>query len=223
MKFAFYMNCVSTHQLPLAREIAALVGAENFAYVYEGESAQAYQRASVDSKVFKNVGIDTEEGKTWVENADVVLSGLRDIELFERREKKGLKTYYTSERWFKPIKIRVGGMGLGDGIPGWVRMFVPSYRRMVKRFVKWANTDPNARVLAIGPWAKKDFLRMGVKPDKIIPWGYFVAPSDASANTPRHFKLPAVSSELKVLWAGRIIPLKHVPTSSAPSLLPTKT
>lgn len=200
------MNCVSTHQLPLAREVAALVGADNFTYVYEGESGQAYQRATVDSKVFKNVRIDSEEGRARVENADIVLSGLRDIDLFERRAAKGLKTYYTSERWFKP---RLGAL----------RMLVPSYRRMVKRFVKWANTDPNARVLAIGPWAKKDFLRMGVQEDKIVPWGYFVAPSESKSRVEveewksksiLQLGLGASTRTLKVLWAGRDIPLKHV-------------
>ena len=46
MTVAFYMNCVSTHQLPLAKEVTALVGRENFGYVYEGESDQAYQRVA---------------------------------------------------------------------------------------------------------------------------------------------------------------------------------
>ena len=61
--------------------------------------------------------------------------------------------------------------------PGSLRMFVPGYRRMVKRFVKWANEDPNGYALTYGPWAGMDFRKMGVRPEKIVNWGYFVAPS----------------------------------------------
>lgn len=127
MKVAFCMNCVSTHQMPLAKEVAALVGVENFVYVYVGESGQAYQRvAEVGDIKVKVKG----EGEQWIENSDLLLSGLRDLELFERRAKKGLKTYYTSERWFKPIPLRgikvekTGGCGQWN-LPGSLRMLVP--------------------------------------------------------------------------------------------------
>lgn len=199
MTIAFYMNCVSTHQLPLAKEVAALVGADNFTYIYEGESEQAYQRAGVEGLKFKVQGLRYDDGRLRddsrevLESAEILYTGLRDLELFERRAAKGLKTYYTSERWFKPIR----------GLPGWMKMLVPSYRKMVKRFVKWANKDPNARVLAIGPWAKKDFLRIGISLDKIVDWGYYVKPSDA---------LPAEKSDgtLRLLWCGRLLGWKRV-------------
>lgn len=208
MTVAFYMNCVSTHQLPLAKEVTALVGRENFGYVYEGESDQAYQRvADVGDVEVKVKG----EGEQRIEESDLVLSGLRDFELFELRAAKGLKTFYTSERWFKPPLGRF-------------RMFVPSYRRMVKRFVAWANGDPGARVLAIGPWAKRDFLRMGVLPEKIVDWGYFVAPSgkgrvvevESGSGTAEEkiskstVQLHTSTRPLKVLWAGRDLALKRV-------------
>ena len=37
MKIAFYLNVISPHQLPLAREIVQLIGEENFKYVYAEE------------------------------------------------------------------------------------------------------------------------------------------------------------------------------------------
>lgn len=92
-------------------------------------------------------------------------------------------------------------------------MLVPSYRRMVKRFVRWMNSDPNARCLSIGPWAKKDMLRIGVDGSKIVPWGYFVAPSNQGNNL--HCQpQPSTStaSPLKVLWVGRMVYLKRVDT-----------
>ena len=206
MTVAFYMNCVSTHQLPLAKEVTALVGRENFGYVYEGESDQAYQRvADVGDVEVKVKG----EGEQRIEESDLLLSGLRDLELFDRRAAKGLRTFYTSERWFKPPLGRF-------------RMFVPSYRRMVKRFVSWVNGDPGGRVLAIGPWAKKDFLWMGVREEKIVDWGYFVAPSgsgivvESGSGTAEDkiskstVQLHTSTRTLKVLWAGRDLALKRV-------------
>lgn len=109
-------------------------------------------------------------------------------------------------------------------------MLVPSYRRMVKRFVSWANGDPGARVLAIGPWAKRDFLRMGVRADKLVDWGYFVAPSTASRKAPpqeppqdslRELAPPSLglsdssstsqtTRTLRVLWVGRELGWKRV-------------
>lgn len=76
---------------------------------------------------------------------------------------------------------------------------------MAKRFVRWANEDPGAFVLAIGPWAKRDFLCMGVKEEKIIPWGYFV-----SSSTSRNSRTSHASRTFSLLWCGRMIALKHV-------------
>ena len=209
MKIAFYMNCVSTHQLPLARAVAALVGTSNFRYVHAGEAGQAYQmaRGEVGVDVFED---RSAEGRDWLETADVVLiGGIRPIDLMERRAAKGLKTFYQSERWFKP---RLGRL----------RLLVPSYRRMVKRFVKVVNENDCVKFLAIGPWAKRDFLRMGVRAEKIVDWGYFVEPSklvvvdscsgrmdDKEESSALQLQLQTTTN-LRVLWAGRDIPLKHV-------------
>lgn len=224
MKVAFYMNCVSAHQLPLAKEVAELVGPENFCYVDAGEKSESAQCAETQGLRFKvqRVGeavaeaatVQGEEAREWIETADVMLTGMRDLELFERRAKKGLKTYYASERWFKPVEIGVGGR-CRVVIPGCLRMVVPGYRRMVKRFVKWANEDPGARVLAIGPWAKKDFLRMGLRAEKIVDWGYFVEKgreglkSEGVENAARG---RAGNGKLRILWCGRMLGLKRVET-----------
>ena len=89
-------------------------------------------------------------------------------------------------------------------------MLVPGYRRMVKRFVAWVNTDPGARVLAIGPWAKRDFLRMGVKAEKIVDWGYFVEPSRFGTQVPAAHAELDETCVLRVLWAGRDLDWKRV-------------
>lgn len=210
MKVAYYLNCVSTHELPVVREMVKLVGFENVLYVDAGLCGQAMQtiKASDDIGV-RVVSNETKEAREAIETWDVVVTGIRDLELFKRRQSRGLKTFYGSERWFKPW----------HSFPGLMKMLVPGYRRMVKRFVDWMNSDPNAFYLAEGPWAKKDFLKMGVRSDKIFPWGYFVAPSESKSRveveerkskSTLQLGLGTSTRTLKVLWAGRDIPLKHV-------------
>lgn len=192
-KTVLLSNTVSAHQLPLAIEIIKRVRYFNFRYVYDGSWRQdAAQEIHLDADWVVNDLNICEECKT------LLVGGLRPIDLIERRWGKGLVTYYQSERWFKPW----------HGLPGCMRMLVPSYRKMVKRFVRWANSDPNAKVLAIGPWAKKDFLKMGVRANKIIPWGYFVAPS--TSQTPRISRTSQMSRTLRVLWVGRDLAWKRV-------------
>lgn len=215
MKFVFYTNSVSPHQLPLARELVKVIGVENYLYLYTTE--QTVERTSLGWNINCD-GIRIEklsvENQHWLDEADVLMSGIRDMRLFARRKDLGKRTIYTSERWFKPIPL----LSWHVRLPGWFRIFFPSYLKKVRRFVKWMNEDVNARVLSIGPWAKKDFLRMGVKPTKIVDWGYFVAPSKyideknkAKYDDSVH-ALPAEKSGgvLRLLWCGRLLGLKRV-------------
>lgn len=210
MKFVFYTNSVSPHQLPLARELVKCIGAANYRYVYTTSITEERKRCgwsdeSAEWIVHGHIG----EGQVdeLLENCEILLSGLRELSLFERRAAKGLKTFYYAERWFKPYNVSLGG-SLWQ-LPGWIRMLVPSYRRMAKRFVKWMNGDANACCLAVGPWAKKDFLRLGVRQEKLVDWGYFVEPS-CSPQTAR--RLRDSPSCLKVLWVGRMLNWKRVDT-----------
>ena len=205
MRFVMYQDCVSPHQLPLARELVKLLGADNFRYVYRdadlGDRVGLGWAADGDESWMVWMGDKNDEWKSWVEESDVLYTGFREIDLFERRAKKGLRTFYTSERWLKPAGVFSGAF----------RLLVPSYRRMAKRFVKWANEDEGARVLAVGPWAKKDFLRMGVRAEKIVDWGYFVEKGSGKREEGREGQ--SRGSSLKILWAGRDIPLKRVLTT----------
>lgn len=205
MKVVFYLNVVSPHQLPLANEIVKQIGENEFRYVY--------QERSMDERVQMGWG----EGQLphwcvpYAGNEDLVLAadllyvgGMRPIDLIEKRAKAGKITVYPTERWFKPVSIcRVFGL-FDCSISGWVRMLFPSYRKMARRFMRWLNDDPNARCLVIGPWAAKDMRRLGVRREKIVPWGYFVEPSTHSdIRTFNH-------SNIKLLWVGRLLALKRV-------------
>lgn len=208
--FALYTNTVSAHQLPLARELAARLGAENFRYVYESEPAGGNQETREREPWM--VRADESGAEELLEGCEVLLAGgLRPTGLFERRVARGLKTLYQTERWFKPL----GYLGRFP-VPGSLRLLHPGYRRMARRFVRLMES-PFFQVLPIGPWAERDleavFRRFhggaaGAKgPTRpFVPWGYFVAPGVAAAR-----RVPS-NGELKVLWIGRLLKLKRIDT-----------
>ena len=217
MRFAVYTNSLSEHQVPLAREIVSCIGAENFRYIYDGSSSQAFQQsiAAEEWILPYNSGAETTEkfaqAEKWLVLAEVVLvGGLRPIELMERRAAKGLTTLYMSERWFKPISRRISVLGLRliVRLPGWVRMWVPSYRKMTKRFVRLVNENACVKFLPIGPHATWDFCRIGVRDEKMVAWGDFVSPGrHIAARGPLEV---AERTVMRVLWVGRMLYWKRV-------------
>lgn len=220
MTIAFYMNTVTAHQLPLAREVVKIVGSENFRYIDFGYEGPDLQNRKVSEPWITR-------DRSWLETADVVLTGIRDIDLLERRAAKGLKTYLTAERWLKPYAVGFGKSRTARRffLPGWVKLLSPGFRKVIKRLVKIANENECVKLLPIGPHAAADFSKLGVRADKLVPWGYFVAPSEVKVNAREkvkgggeqpnltsfvHLDLGSSPRNLKVLWAGRDIPLKHV-------------
>lgn len=195
MKLVFHTNSASPHQIPLAREIVRRINAENYRYIYTTQLTDERRNMGWPVPLEPWIVCEAEfpqKCKEWLEDCDVLLSSLRDIDLFELRAGKGTKSLYMSERWFKPP--------IGE-----LRMLVPSFRKMVKRFTRWANSCPDTCVLAIGPWAKKDFVSMGVNPSKIADWGYFVEPGLGSVKNKT-----SGNEVIRLLWCGRLIALKHV-------------
>ena len=213
MKFVLYTNSLSAHQLPLAREIVKRVGTENFRYVYSGECLQGGAQEVHDAEpwvircTYDPSTVRSSELSTLLETCDVLLTGgLRPTELIARRLAAGRLVLYMSERWFKPIPLCIPLFP--RLLPGSLRLLVPSYRRMAKKYADWLANDSNAWYLGIGPWAKKDMMSLGVPASKIVDWGYFVSPS-LSAQTARRV---APQLPLRVLWVGRMLDLKRVDT-----------
>lgn len=220
-RFVLYTNALSAHQIPIAREIVKRIGADNFRYIYTSKCGQKLQESKAAESWIHYAPDGDLEG--WLENADVLLvGGIRPIDLMERRLAAGKLTLYMSERWFKPIQIcRV------LNLPGWVRLLVPRYWKMAKRFAKLFES-PCYRFLPIGPWSLLDMkkicciMRIGISNRQVITWGDFVEPSkfDAlpvqEANNPSarqltHSQLTTPNS-IRVLWVGRLLNWKRVDT-----------
>lgn len=217
-----YFEVLSPHQMPLAKAIARLVGTNNFRYVYaedlpEDRKCMGWKLGDLDGLQFCDKALLL--SRDWVEKADFMLTGIRDLDLFERRGARGLKTFYTSERWFKPSLGRL-------------RMLHPAFWKMAHRFVSLVRKG-SVTYLPCGVWAARDMAWLcarGEERRKILEelkrpgswrpmepigcawmrmWGYFVAPSDGAA--PRQTGIKPRRA-VRVLWVGRLLTLKRVDT-----------
>ena len=149
--FALYTNTVSAHQLPLARELAGRLGAENFRYVYVSEPEGSNQETCEREPWM--VRTDAPGAAELLEGCDVLLAGgMRPVDLFERRVAHGRLTFYQTERWFKPIRIS-GHLP----VPGSIRLLHPGYRRMAKGSRHGHLCQPDGRILQ-GPDRQPDPL-----------------------------------------------------------------
>lgn len=152
MKFVHYQDCKSPHQIPLARELLARLGIDNFRYVYRdadqaGRAAMGWNMGAKDEPWQLHIGSHLEEARRLIEDADVLLTGMRDIGLFERRARRGLITAFQSERWFKPAV-------------GFWRMVSPGYRRMACRFARLMKESDKLLFLPMGIHSARDMARL---------------------------------------------------------------
>lgn len=145
MRIALLTNIISPHQLPLARALVRCVGADNYRYVYT--------EAAHDERIRMGWGALADEwcvrgsaDTPFLREVDFVYTEERALGMIERRSEAGLETCYVSERWFKPPL-------------GFLRVFVPSYFRMVRRFLKVVKA-PTVRLLPQGVHAARDFARL---------------------------------------------------------------
>lgn len=244
MKFAMYQDCKSPHQMPLAERLVECLGTDEFRYVYRDKEqvervGLGWKMGGPDEPWQLHLDSNPERANGIIECAEVLLTGMRDVDLFEKREAKRLKTFYQTERWFKP-KL------------GILRLLKPSYFRMARQFVSLLRDCNEFRILPIGIHAAKDIARLcGLfacdlrclfrapkldferKPcgkirlrngddgrryclDKMRMWGYFVAPSKFSTLNSQcpHSSNPPIphSPTLRVVWVGRLLNWKRVDT-----------
>ena len=214
MKLALYANIVSPHQMPLARELARTVGEDGFRYVYLEESEPG--RAALGwSEKLEPWCVKAPDAGDIVETCEVLLSGVRDIGLFERRSARGLATFCMGERFFKPLATFCFA-GRVFSVPGRFRLFHPGYRRMARRFARLLARDAKFRYFPIGVYALRDMELIcakfcgdaSVAHRKSTLWGYFVAPGRPDLRA-----APDPDCPVRALWIGRFLHWKHPDTA----------
>lgn len=237
MKFAFYTCKVSPHQMPLARELVKTFGVDSYRYVYtmpiKGERAKLGWKEEKEKWILYETNNEV-QAREILRNAEILLCGERDIGLIEYRSRQGLRTIYSSERWFKP---RIGIFRLL-----WLPFFV-----MAKKFVRLLEKGNEVYYYPMGVHAARDMARLcgllngditclfnspeiefenkpggriwlknGGDEDKYClvkmrMWGYFVKPSHKVTLSVQKVT-KAESQEVKVLWVGRLLKWKRVDT-----------
>ena len=228
----FRTPCLSAHLDSFCRKLDELCGLE---FVYAEPPSEMRRRIGCRTDAEYRNGPITPENTERAKNVKLLYDMLREIDLFEARAKKGLKTVYASERWFKPIRI-VRLFGLFDcSIPGWCRILVPGYWRMARRFARLMD-DPNFHVFAIGVHAVRDFVRMyrifhgdwrslfrepevGIERKlggavegfpRMRLWAYFV--EKKGTGNGEQGTGNGEEKILKILWVGRMLNWKRVDT-----------
>ena len=223
MTVAFFLNVVSPHQLPLAREIVRRIGERNFKYVYAEDFLADRKVLGWDSGDVPTWCVKGNENTPALMEADQVFTGIRCLELMAKRAAQRKKTVYYSERWFKPWM-------------GMLRLLKPSYFKMARRWVSLLRNSDRVFYLPMGIHAARDMARLcGLlagdwrclfraphldfekKPggrifsraekryclDKMRMWGYYVEPSRFDALPVQ--KADDTPSVCRVLWVGRLL------------------
>lgn len=217
MKFVFHTLCISPHRLPLARELVGRLSAADYRYLYdedlEGYRANLGWGEDSQSWILK-VSDNPQKCRDMMLDAEIFYSSVRDLDIFEKRAREGKKTFYTSERWFKPLAVHLLPR-VAFSLPGWFRLFHPSYFRMARRIARLIGSDAPFYYLGMGVWAKRDMqlvcklFRIPEQKfvDKFRMWGYYVEPSMLTGHA-----LPAEKPEgvVRLLWVGRLLGLKRV-------------
>lgn len=225
MKLVFYTVCVSPHQLPLARELVARLGCDNYRYVHAAAMSEDRRKlgwSEVSCEWIVSEENDRGAARKFLEECEVLLSGLRDLDLFEKRCRAGKRTIYCGERWFKPPF-------------GILRLLHPAYFRMAFRFMRLVKRG-GLLCLPIGIHAARDMARLfglfsgdlrclfrtpqlafDPRPMGAVKgwpwmrmWGYFVAPSQGML--PGEKTKTTTARALRVLWVGRLLAWKRVDT-----------
>lgn len=225
MRFCLVTTIVSPHQMPLARQLTSHLGADNFRYVAryaecEGRTQLGWKEASGPPAWVLQPAVQLEhaaEAAAWMANADVVLCGLRDLNLLADRIRRQKVTLYMSERWWKPPW-------------GMLRLLDPRFAWMAFRFRQLANS-PWLHYLPTGTRAADDMSRIAdfYTPGKLSSCQALARQRNNSATSPSHCSrlhlwgyfteppAPPLSCRrregaLRILWAGRMLRLKRVDT-----------
>ncbi|WP_417315604.1 glycosyltransferase family 4 protein [Cycloclasticus pugetii] len=203
MKILQVTNIVSHHQLPLARELCSLVGADNFRFAaMHGLDQSRFEsgwKSDYPERWIIRPGendADLAEFENFWINADVVLCGERLIgKMLERVANKKL-CFYMSERWWKP--------------PIWaLRLLQPSFLKMAFQF-RMLSKNEYFHYLPTGPFAARDIALFTSMGKRTWRWGYFTDTPGVNRRSILYEQHEEPSTPLKVLWIGRMLGWKRV-------------
>ena len=196
MKLILGTNIWSHHQVPVAEELAKILGPERFRLVLfeevHAERRQMGWEEGIDRPWLIGPPRTKQERAELVKEcveADVMVFGACPHEVLKARVADNKLTLVASERLLKKPFHRL-------------RMFNPRYARGFNRYRALVNHH-FVHALAVGHYAPDDLRTIGAFDDRIWAWGYFV---EVSSDPPQ----PVEDRPIKILWVGRMLDWKKV-------------
>ncbi len=124
------------------------------------------------------------------DNADVLILGSAPYEFVSKRVRQNKLTFYYAERLFR------------KGI--WHMLNPKTFFTVLKRFII-PGRKSNFYLLAASAYTAYDTSRILAFDNRRFKWGHFIEVNPNGS----HDRIASNQDKLKLLWAGRLIPLKH--------------
>ena len=198
LKITFVSNYINHHQLPFCKAMADLGPEVEFYFiqVMPMEEKRVSMGWGVDEKSLPFVVLYYEEKERagrLIEESDAVLFGwtegmIEDLE--EKRLSSGKLSFRVSERIYREGQWK----------------FLSPRGLMHKYREHFVYRDCPVYLLCTGAYVASDFHLIESYPGKMLKWGYF--PDTGISSFPSEWKRRQ-GERLKLLWAGRLIDLKH--------------
>lgn len=196
MIVAFASNFLNHHQLPLALAFNSTPGVAYYFLAFtptpESRLAMGYDDMNAEFPFVVRAYESEKEREraiSIIKTADIFISGYTD-DLIRIRLKEGKRVYKFSERYFKTY-------GLHDIKHSTLHFFFSALKHI------WPFRRKDVVYLAASAYLKADLNRFFKCHNTVLRWGYF----------PEHIPFGAPSKrgngEIKLLWVGRYLRLKH--------------
>jgi len=196
VKTVFISNYINHHQIPFSDALYARLGEEyHFIQTEPMEEERVRMGWAVDAKKIPYVLLAYEEEercRKLIDEADLVLAGwTQRTDLFTDRLGSGKLTVRISERIYREGQWKfLSPRGL------WAK-----YQEHIRYRKK------PVYLLCAGAYVASDFHLIGAYPQKMYQFGYF--PKTRRYEADRLWEKKGTYDELQLIWAGRMISLKH--------------
>ena len=159
----------------------------NEEYINLGLNEDADNSYIIDARKDKQAAINV------INACDLMLGTYYASDLMQERIASGKLTFITSERIFKPYNSLF--VNIAKNIARWFKFKL--------LLTKYHYYNENIYFLLIGHYAPRDYIKLGIKKEHILKFGYF--PALNVTNRENYF----LDDVVHLLWVGRLVAWKH--------------